>query len=207
MSGTQQNFSATYAPYAAQAGAALGVDPNVILGQWALESGYGTNTASQGYNVGSIMSGGQPLSYASPSAFEQSYVNTIQTDFPNAVGSGSNVYAFANGLATGTLGSYFGSQSPSSYALGISGTEATLSGTQAGNVTTLPQTTVTAQAPTSSTSSGCGILNGGVFTWSCWAGIAADAAFVVMGIGMIFFALGGASKGPAVVINAAKAAA
>ena len=71
MSGTLA-FANQWAPYAQEAGATLGVDPNVILGQWALESGYGTNSATvQNNNPGAIMSGSSPASYASQQAFEQ----------------------------------------------------------------------------------------------------------------------------------------
>ena len=203
MSGAIPNFAATYGPLAAQAGASLGVDPNIILGQWGLESGYGTNTASQGYNVGSIMSQGQPLSYASPSAFESAYVNTIQSDFPGAVGAGSNALAFANGLGNGAFGSYFGNQSPTSYALGISGAEANLSGSSAAGASTSPVGATSATAAPAG-NAGCGILSGGLFTWSCWAGIAADMAFVVLGIGMIFVAV--ISSGEKTIVTAAKVA-
>lgn len=180
-------FANQWGGYAQQAGAALGVDPNVILGQWALESGYGTNTATaQDNNPGAIMSGASPVQYSSAQAFTNAYVNTIANDFPGAVGTGSNATAFADALGSGVNGSYYGNVPASTYASGILGAEGNLTGNYSTSSTSSPATEGTATSTGSATSSGCGILNGGVFTWSCWAGIAADAIFVVLGAGLIF---------------------
>ena len=196
-------FANQWAPYAQEAGATLGVDPNVILGQWALESGYGTNSATtQNNNPGAIMSGSSPASYASQQAFEQYYVNTIANDFPNAVGSGSNAVAFSNALASGVNGSYFGSgTNAATYAAGILGAEGNLTGNVSSSSTSSP--TVSGPQAVSSTTSNCGLLTGGVFTWSCWSGIIADGMLVVLGAGMMFAAFL-STRSSGVTINAAK---
>lgn len=208
MSGSLGAFLQTYGPLANQAGSTLGVSPSVILGQWGLESGYGTNSASTGYNVASIMQGGQPVAYPSAQAFEQAYVNTIQSAFPGAVGTGSNVGAFAGGLGSGVFGSYFGNGlTAAQYAAGISGAENALAASAS-----LPGGGSATPAPaTAAGTSGCGIMTGGLFTWSCWSGIVADAAMVAIGGIMIFAAvtsgLGGKSTNVNNVISVAKLAA
>lgn len=115
-------FGNEYGPAAQQVGAATGDDPNMILGQWGLETGYGTSMAGTN-NLGNIMSGGSAVNYASPSDFATAYTNTIENDFPQAINQGGNATGFVNGLANGTNGSYFGTQSPASYQAGVTGAE------------------------------------------------------------------------------------
>lgn len=100
----QQQFAQTYGPYAQQAGSRLGVDPNIILGQWGIESGW--HTPSTG-NLAGISPGGRLASYSSPQAFTDSYVTTIQHNFPNATNTGSDASAFNQGLVNGTYGVYY----------------------------------------------------------------------------------------------------
>lgn len=118
------SFFSQWSPYAIQAGAQLGVSPGVILGQWGLESGYGTNSLSSQYNVGSIQSNGGWASYSSPQDFTNNYVSLIKNVYSGALNAGSNALQFAQGLASGGSSgnlSYFGNQSPQSYAASISG--------------------------------------------------------------------------------------
>jgi hypothetical protein len=100
----QQSFAATYGPYAQQAGTKLGVDPNIILGQWGMETGWQTPASG---NLAGISPGGKLASYSSPQAFTDAYTSTISNNFPGAVGAGSNAQTFNNGLVNGTYGSYY----------------------------------------------------------------------------------------------------
>ena len=195
----QQAFAGTYGPLAQAAGASLGVDPNLIYSQWALESGYGTNSLSQGYNVGSIMPGGVGASYASPQAFEQAYVGLIQNNFPNAVNTGSNASAFVQGLQLGTSGSYFGSQSAPSYLSSLTsisgnnplGTAQTASSAAAGAPVTaagntpyfLGGGTTGTTTGTASSSSGGGSTIGGI--WE----IVQRSLVVIIGLVLLFVGL------------------
>lgn len=110
-------FLATYGPQAKTAGNTLGIDPNLIYAQWANESGYGTNSQSQGFNVAGIMPGGRAATYTSPDDFESSYVSVIQKNDPAALNTGSDASAFVSGLQKGN---YFGTDSPSAYLSNVS---------------------------------------------------------------------------------------
>jgi hypothetical protein len=189
----QQAFAGTYGPLAQAAGASLGVDPNLIYSQWALESGWGTNSLSQGYNVGSIMPGGVGASYASPQAFEQSYVGLIQSNFPNAVNTGANAGAFVQGLQLGRSGSYFGSQSAPSYLSSLTsisgsnplGTAATASSAGAGApVTAAGGTPAVAGGATGTASS----IGGGSMIGGVWE-IVQRSLVVIIGLVLLFAGL------------------
>lgn len=129
MSGTNAasvaSFASTWGPYAQQAGQALGVNPQIILDQWGLESGFGTNTGAALNNPGSLMVPGTqtPQAFTSPADFVQAFVGTIQTNFPGAAGAGNNPAAYLSGLASGTGGrSYFGSYTTlGNYTVGLAG--------------------------------------------------------------------------------------
>jgi hypothetical protein len=101
---SQQSFAAQYGPYAQQAGSQLGVDPNIILGQWGMETGWQTPASG---NLAGISPGGRLASYGSPQAFTNAYVSTIQNNYPNAVGAGSDAGAFNSGLVNGRVGPYY----------------------------------------------------------------------------------------------------
>ncbi|RWZ84883.1 MAG: hypothetical protein EO766_16995 [Hydrotalea sp. AMD] len=74
----QAAFIQTYGPYAQYAGSQLGVSPDYVLGQWALETGYGTHFAGQN-NLGNIQgNANQPYSYSSVQAGVDAYVNTLK---------------------------------------------------------------------------------------------------------------------------------
>lgn len=126
-SAQQQAFVQTYGPYAQQAGQTLGVDPNVILGQWAFESAWGTSRAAQqqGNLAGINIPGGtgqQYQTYSSPQAFTDAYTTLLQNPrYASALNTGSNVNAFTGGLASG---GYYTS-SPAEYAAGVTSTSQT----------------------------------------------------------------------------------
>ena len=192
----QQAFAGTYGPLAQAAGASLGVDPNLIYSQWALESGYGTNSLSQGYNVGSIMPGGVGASYASPQAFEQAYVGLIQNNFPNAVNTGSNAGAFVQGLQLGTSGSYFGSQSAPSYLSSLTsisgsnplGTAPTASSAAAGAPVTAAGGTPAVAGGTTGTATGTASSGGGSMIGGVWE-IVQRSLVVIIGLVLLFVGL------------------
>ena len=120
-------FENSWLDYAVKVGNDLGISPGVILAQWGLESGYGTNSLSASNNVGSITTGaGAFASYSSPAEFATAFETLIKSRYPQAIGTGSDVASYANALGNGTIGSYFGSQSADSYAAGIQGAETAL---------------------------------------------------------------------------------
>ncbi|MFM9427325.1 hypothetical protein RCH10_003781 [Variovorax sp. GrIS 2.14] len=107
------DFAATYGLAAERAGAALGVDPKVILGQWGLETGWGKSVIPGTNNLGNIkdFSGGGTAAtdnmtgsrdkyrtYRTPDDFASDYVSLIQRKYPNAVGVGDDPSRFASGL-------------------------------------------------------------------------------------------------------------
>ena len=107
-------------PAAQQAANELGVDPNILLSQWGLETGWGTKMVGAN-NYGNIKdpSGRGPRArdkeegsndayraYKSPQEFAADYTGLIKRNFPDAVGAGSDVGKFSAGLANGRTGSY-----------------------------------------------------------------------------------------------------
>lgn len=226
MSGTAAGtFAQTWAPYANQAGQTLGINPALILQQWAFESGYGSNTATvSGNNPGAIAPGGNLTSYSSPAAFTQSYVSTIENNFPGAVGAGSNAAQFLQGLGNGTLGSYWGSGSSlPAYGLGLAGTGnaiasadpglyQSLSGGQALTGIASDGTGVNLTGAAGATSVAGGVAGGtgptlpaaaasacnglgSVLSAACWGAIGADVLLVVFGAALILFSVGASFKG------------
>ena len=156
LSALQNNFISTYSPYASQAGSALGVDPNVILSQWALESGWGTNSGSSGFNVAGI-GGSNEAVYNSPSAFTNAYTNLIQNAYSGATNVGSDIGSFVGGLANGSNGSYFGNADPSTYGSSLGNVYNEITGqttTAPPSNNTYTQTGQTTTAPPSGNSPG-----------------------------------------------------
>lgn len=240
MSGSNVSaFEQNYQGAAIVAGNALGVSPALVLSQWALESGYGT---AQGNNLAGIQTQGVNRTYGSLDAFVQDYVSTIQTNFPGAVGAGSNADTFVTALANGQLGSYFGTQSASSYEAGVLGASSALSavtppgsvlGSVFGTNNGMPQGnnlgdpvggqvdqgTLLGVGPTGTSPTGvatlpttpAGACGGGVtglegiFTWSCWSAIAADAGLIVMGLGMILIGVVAGVRGSPVQVITGRA--
>jgi hypothetical protein len=100
----QQEFLRTYAPLAQKVGEQLDVDPNIIIGQWAHETGYGTNQGAKHNNLGGFTAqDGNYFSYDSPEQFADHYVNTLKAKYPGAVDAGSDASKFSAGLRQGLL--------------------------------------------------------------------------------------------------------
>lgn len=122
----QAAFTSSWAPYANQVGAQTGVAPRLILAQWAAESGYGTQTSAGANNPGNLSTNGVEgnwQGFSSQQSFADAYSGLLQRNYPGALNTGDNASAFAAGLGTGNTGSYYGAQSPSSYASLLQGVE------------------------------------------------------------------------------------
>lgn len=109
-----ETFAAQYAPVAQRAAQQIGVDPQVLLGQWGHETGWGKSVIPGTNNLGNIKdpTGQGPTatdnangskdsyaSYQSPEDFADHYATLIKTQYPGAVGSGNDVQKFTKGLA------------------------------------------------------------------------------------------------------------
>ena len=119
-----EQFITTYGPVAQQVSKEINVDPNVLLGQWGLESRWGqTEMAKKHHNLGGIKdfsgkgleakdnktgSVDKYVQFEDPEVFGMYYVDQIKRNFPLAVNTGPDVGAFTRGLASGKNGSYFG---------------------------------------------------------------------------------------------------
>jgi hypothetical protein len=117
------NFVATYGPVAQQVSQEINVDPNVLLGQWGMESRWGqTEMAKKYHNLGGVKdfsgkgfeavdnktgSKDKYVKFEDPEVFGMYYANMIKQNFPKAVNTGPDVGAFTRGLQSGTKGSYF----------------------------------------------------------------------------------------------------
>lgn len=104
----QQSFIQTYGPLAQQVGRQLGVDPRLILGQWALESGWGVGGgAANGGNMAGIKNqNGQYEVYRTPQEFADAYTRFLQNPrYQGAIGAGGNADQFFGALKRG---GYFG---------------------------------------------------------------------------------------------------
>ncbi|RYH24933.1 MAG: hypothetical protein EON54_24425, partial [Alcaligenaceae bacterium] len=114
-SGTSAEFAKTYGPVAERIGQQLNVDPNVVLGQLGLETGWGKSIIPNTYNLGNIkdFSGGgvgatdsmtgsrdKYRAYKSVDDFADDYVSLIQRKYPSAVGA-KDPQAFATALKSG----------------------------------------------------------------------------------------------------------
>lgn len=121
----QQAFVQTYGPYATQAGNTLGVDPSVVLGQWAQESGWGVGggAANQGNMAGITTTGGGYASYATPQDFTNAYITTLQNPrYSSALNTGSDSQAFVSGLYSG---GYF-TGNPTTYSNNVASNASTI---------------------------------------------------------------------------------
>jgi hypothetical protein len=110
---TPAAFVAQHAGTAAATGQQLGVDPNLLLAQWGLETGWGKSVIPGTNNLGNIkdFSGGGVAArdnatgsndnyraYASPDAFAADQASLLSRKYPGVVGAGSDVQKFAAGL-------------------------------------------------------------------------------------------------------------
>lgn len=100
----QQSFIQTYGPLAQQVGQQLGVDPRLILGQWAMESGWGVGGgAAAGGNMAGIKGpNGQYEVYRTPQEFADAYLQRLRNPrYQGAIGAGSNAQQFFGALKRG----------------------------------------------------------------------------------------------------------
>lgn len=108
-----QGFIRQYGPVAAAVSQRIGVAPDVLLGQWGLETGWGKSVIPGTNNLGNIKGPGvaakdnqtgsvdQYRAYASPLDFGNDFVNLISSNYRNAVGKGSDATAYAGALKAG----------------------------------------------------------------------------------------------------------
>lgn len=111
-----KRFAQTYGPVATEVGQRIGVAPDVLLGQWGLETGWGKSVIPGTNNLGNIkdFSGGGTRavdnmtgsndayrSYATPSAFGSDFADLISRRYRGAVGSGADASKFATALKAG----------------------------------------------------------------------------------------------------------
>lgn len=111
-----KRFAQTYGPVAIEVGQRIGVAPDVLLGQWGLETGWGKSVIPGTNNLGNIkdFSGGGTRaidnmtgsndayrSYATPGAFGSDFADLISRRYRGAVGAGSDANKFAGALKAG----------------------------------------------------------------------------------------------------------
>lgn len=109
-------FTQKYQSVAEATGQKLGVAPSVLLAQWGLETGWGQSIIPGTENLGNIkdFTGSGPRGtdnmtgsndayrkYASAEEFAEDYSSLIKRRYPAAVGTGSNMSAFAGALSAG----------------------------------------------------------------------------------------------------------
>jgi hypothetical protein len=108
-----QGFIQQYGPVAAAVSQRLGVAPDVLLGQWGLETGWGKSVIPGTNNLGNIKGPGvaakdnqtgsidQYRAYPSPAEFGSDFANLIANNYRNAVGKGADATAYAGALKAG----------------------------------------------------------------------------------------------------------
>lgn len=111
-----KEFAAQYGTIAKQVGDRLKVDPQILLGQWGLETGWGKSVVPGTNNLGNIkdFTGGgvgavdnmtgsndQYRAFETPDAFADHYAGLIERKYPTAIGTGDNAMKFAQALKDG----------------------------------------------------------------------------------------------------------
>ncbi|WP_354686693.1 glucosaminidase domain-containing protein [Cupriavidus necator] len=101
---------------AIKVGADLGVNPDILLGQWGLETGWGRSVVPGTNNLGNIkdLSGGGVRAvdnmtgsndayraYGTPEAFGSDFTGLIGRRYPGAVGAGADAMKYATALKQG----------------------------------------------------------------------------------------------------------
>lgn len=116
-------FAQQYGPLAERAGAALGVSPRIIMGQLALETGWGRSFAGRNnpFNMTAVRSAsateGQdrdrngPITqrfqnFETPEEAADHYVGRVRRLWPGVVGAGDDLSRFTGGLRLGQQGGY-----------------------------------------------------------------------------------------------------
>jgi hypothetical protein len=108
-----KGFIAQYAPVASQVSQKIGVAPDVLLGQWGLETGWGKSVIPGTNNLGNIKGPGvaatdnqtgsndQYRQYSTPQAFGNDFASLIGRRYQGATGTGSDANAFGAALSKG----------------------------------------------------------------------------------------------------------
>ncbi|OXI24365.1 glucosaminidase domain-containing protein [Burkholderia sp. AU15512] len=108
-----QGFIQQFGPVAAAVSQRIGVAPDVLLGQWGLETGWGKSIVPGTNNLGNIKGPGvaakdnqtgsvdQYRAYPSPLDFGNDFVNMIANRYQSAVGKGADATAYAGALKAG----------------------------------------------------------------------------------------------------------
>jgi flagellum-specific peptidoglycan hydrolase FlgJ len=114
--GSQSEFVKKYGAAAQIAGKMLGVDPKVLLGQWALETGWGKSVVPGTNNLGNMKSADgtgvdaidnqtgtldKYQAFKSPEDFARAYAAYVRRKYPGAAGAGSNASKFFSALKAG----------------------------------------------------------------------------------------------------------
>jgi hypothetical protein len=130
-------FIETYGPVAVQVSKQINVDPNVLLGQWGMESRWGQSVPAS-FNIAGIKdfsghgkeakdnqtgSMDKYVEFEDPEVFGMYYADQIKRNFPKAVNSGPDAGAFTRGLQTGKNGSYFGTTNQEEYLKRLTGAQ------------------------------------------------------------------------------------
>ena len=125
-------FVEEYRPVAEQVSKQIGVDPSVLLAQWAMETDYGRSVPGH-FNLGNIkdFSGaGTPakdrqtktvdkyINFESPEAFGDYYSHMMRRLYPNTLNTGSDIDKYSAGLMSGKIGAY-AEVGPKNYATAI----------------------------------------------------------------------------------------
>ena len=114
----KDDFINEYGGLAQYVGQKLGVDPSLLIAQWALETGWGKSVIPGTNNLGNIkdfrrnsdgvtatdnMNGSvdKYRKFATPEDFGDHFAGLIQRKYPNAIGTGSDARAFATALKEG----------------------------------------------------------------------------------------------------------
>ena len=113
-------FVDEYKPVAERAAKEIGVDPTILLSQWAMETNYGRSIPGH-FNLGNIKdfsgagteatdrqteSADKYVNFESPEAFGDYYAHMMKRLYPNALNAGSDIKGYASGLMSGVKGSY-----------------------------------------------------------------------------------------------------
>lgn len=145
---SRQDFVDKYRPVAERVGKELGVSPNVLLSQWALESNWGKAQPGENNIAGikdftgrgteavdnQLGTKAKYVDFADPETFGTYYAYMIKNNFPNAVNAGSDISAFTKGLVQGKYGAYFDikrKDAPQNYAVGLTAIHNSIPGTEA----------------------------------------------------------------------------
>lgn len=111
-----ETFAQQYAPLATKVGTELGVNPDLLLSQWGMETGWGKSVIPGTNNLGNIMdfTGGGVAAvdnyngrtdkyrvFETPEAFGTHFVDLIKRKYPNVIGTGADAQKFATALKEG----------------------------------------------------------------------------------------------------------